>query len=120
MKHVRIRILHIYRNKMADPPVIVTAIDFGTTFSGFAFSFRHEYERDPLKISANNWISGSSVSLKTPSTLLLSPNKEFHSFGYEAENKYSELTENEEHKGWLYFRRFKMILHNNKVEDINK
>jgi len=102
---------------MSDPAVIVAAIDFGTTFSGYAFSFRHDYERDPLKISANHWIAGGQglISLKTPSTLLLAPNKQFHSFGYEAENKYSELTENEKHTGWLYFTKFKMILHNNKV-----
>jgi hypothetical protein len=31
--------------------IMVAAIDFGTTYSGYAFSFRHEYEADKLKIS---------------------------------------------------------------------
>lgn len=102
---------------MNSPPVIVAAIDFGTTFSGYAFSMRHDYEREPLQISANNWVAGgrSLISPKTPSTVLLDPNRKFHSFGYDAENKYSELTEEDAHHGWLYFRRFKMLLHDNKV-----
>ncbi|XP_060065831.1 heat shock 70 kDa protein 12B-like [Ylistrum balloti] len=109
-------------------PLLVAAIDFGTTFSGYAFSFRHDYERDPLKISCNNWVAGGRglVSLKTPSTILLDSDRKFHSFGYEAENKYSELTEEDDHHDWLYFKRFKMLLHNNrdlrrstKIKDIN-
>ncbi|XP_062596442.1 heat shock 70 kDa protein 12B-like [Saccostrea cucullata] len=109
-------------------PVLVAAIDFGTTFSGYAFSFRHEFDQDPLKISACNWIAGnqSLISLKTPSVVLLKPDKTFHSFGYEAENKYATLAEDDEHEGWLYFRRFKMTLHKNKslrrtttIKDIN-
>ena len=29
---------------------ISAAIDFGTTFSGYAFSFKHEYEKDPCQV----------------------------------------------------------------------
>ena len=29
---------------------IVAAIDFGTTFSGYAFSFKHDYARDPTQV----------------------------------------------------------------------
>ena len=45
----------IYSNKL-----LVAAIDFGTTYSGYAFSFRHDYERDPLKISTNTAWSSSA------------------------------------------------------------
>lgn len=108
-------------------PVIVAALDFGTTYSGYAFQMRHDYERDPLKINTNSWIgSGKLMSQKAPSSVLLSPDKKFHSFGYDAETKYSELTEENQHKGWLYFKHFKMLLHNNKtlgrstlIKDIN-
>ncbi|XP_060065171.1 heat shock 70 kDa protein 12A-like [Ylistrum balloti] len=108
-------------------PLIVAALDFGTTYSGYAFQMRHDYEREPLKISTNSWIgSGNLMSQKTPSSVLLSQDKKFHSFGYEAENKYSELTEENNHTGWLYFKQFKMLLHNNKtlgrstlIKDIN-
>lgn len=30
--------------------LIVAAIDFGTTYSGYAYSFRDEYQKDPLKV----------------------------------------------------------------------
>lgn len=36
----------------------------------------------------------------------------FHSFGYDAEEKYAELSEAEEHKEWYYFSHFKMKLMN--------
>jgi hypothetical protein len=38
-------------------------------------------------------------------------NKKFHSFGFEAETKYKALTATNEHKGWYFFRYFKMKLH---------
>ncbi|KAL5012116.1 hypothetical protein ScPMuIL_010667 [Solemya velum] len=92
--------------------LLVAAIDFGTTYSGYAFSFKHENERDPMKISANNWgaFSGGPASLKTPTTVLLTPDEQFFAFGYEAEDKYAELALDEEHEDWFYFRRFKMML----------
>ena len=97
--------------------LLVAAIDFGTTFSGYAFSFRHDNERDPLKISANTWTagSGSLVSLKTSTCVLFDPSEKFHSFGFEAEDKYSNLALDEEHEDWYYFRRFKMMLYEKTV-----
>ncbi|XP_045170338.2 heat shock 70 kDa protein 12B-like [Mercenaria mercenaria] len=105
--------------------LLVAAFDFGTTYSGYAFSFRN----DPLKVQTNHgWNAGSEklISLKTPTCVLLSPDRKFHSFGFKAENKYTSLAEDDEHKGWLLFRRFKMILHNNEnlsrettIEDIS-
>ncbi|KAJ8297823.1 hypothetical protein KUTeg_024354 [Tegillarca granosa] len=60
---------------MADKgKLIVAAIDFGTTYSGYAFSFRHEYEKDRMNIFANTAWTASGVGLmswKTPTTLLL-------------------------------------------------
>ncbi|XP_045205239.1 heat shock 70 kDa protein 12A-like [Mercenaria mercenaria] len=94
--------------------VVVAAVDFGTTFSGYAFSFSHDYEGEPTKVSANtSWVAGSAglMSLKTPTILLLDNNKKFVAFGYEAEEKYSEIAADEEHKKYYYFRRFKMLLH---------
>ncbi|XP_052778670.1 heat shock 70 kDa protein 12B-like [Mya arenaria] len=98
----------------------VAAFDFGTTYSGYAFSFRD----DPLKVQTNQiWYSeGKFVSLKTPTSVLLNPEGEFDSFGF---NRYASKAEDDEHEGWRLFRRFKMVLHNNKelsrattVEDI--
>ncbi|WAR03453.1 HS12B-like protein [Mya arenaria] len=44
--------------------LLVAAIDFGTTYSGYAFSFSHEYASDQTKIQTNTWIGGGHISLK--------------------------------------------------------
>ncbi|XP_060077647.1 heat shock 70 kDa protein 12A-like [Ylistrum balloti] len=114
--------------KSACPNLFVAAIDFGTTYSGYAFSAKDDFEKDPLKISANHWNAGakSLISHKAPTCLLLNPDKSFKSFGYEAENDFIHLAgesddddsdeENEEegYRKYYYFHRFKMVLHNNK------
>ena len=94
--------------------LLVAAIDFGTTFSGYAYSFKN----DPTKIQTNaGWNAGSEklMSFKTPTCVLLNPSGQFDSFGYEAENKFVNLADDDEHTGWRLFQRFKMILHNNEV-----
>lgn len=100
--------------------LVVAAIDFGTTFSGYAFSFKDDFEKDPLKIISNQaWNSGGSahclLSLKTPTCLLLDEDQNMVAFGYEAENEYAELVSMDEHHGYYYFTRFKMCLYHNKV-----
>ncbi|XP_052799277.1 uncharacterized protein LOC128230890 [Mya arenaria] len=104
--------------------LLVAAFDFGTTYSGFAFSFHN----DPMNIQTQNWVAGSEklISPKTPSCVLLNPKGEFDSFGFFAENKYVDLAEEDKHTEWRFFRRFKMVLHDNKklsrtttIEDIN-
>lgn len=86
---------------------IVVAIDFGTTFSGYAFSFSQNWG----KVFTNNWQGGSLISHKAPTVLLLDSKAEFVSFGYEAEDKYAALAESGAHKDYYLFQRFKMILH---------
>jgi molecular chaperone DnaK (HSP70) len=79
---------------LTDHYLFVAAIDFGTTYSGYAFSSRDDFKKDPLKIVSNQaWNAGSQrhFSLKTPTCLLLDDNEELVSFGYEAENKYSDI-----------------------------
>ena len=99
--------------------LLVAAIDFGTTFSGYAFSFLHDYKRDPLKISANSWNAGIGqlVTQKTSTCVLFEKDGKFNSFGYEAEEKYSNLALDDNHHDWYYFRRFKMMLYDKKVLD---
>lgn len=55
---------------------------------------------------------------KTPTTLLLSPEGTFHSFGFSARDYYHDL-DVEEARGWLYFEKFKMTLHNSEVSTIS-
>lgn len=96
----------------------VAAIDFGTTYSGYAFSSIHDYRINPLKILADHsWNSGGKLlSLKTPTCLLLNDKKELETFGYDAENKFADISMEEDgQKDYYFFQRFKMNLHNNKV-----
>ena len=92
--------------------LFVVAIDFGTTYSGYAFAARPDDERDPPKINTNVWQGSSLLSLKAPTAVLLDENKELLSFGYDAENQFSELLSDNEYKAHFYFHQFKMLLHN--------
>jgi len=92
---------------------IVVAIDFGTTYSGYAFAF----VRDPGAVHMmRRWEGGDPgvVNQKTPTTLLLDPAARFHSFGYAARDSYHDL-DTHDAKKWLYFDKFKMVLHHNAV-----
>ncbi|WAR26430.1 HS12A-like protein [Mya arenaria] len=95
--------------------LIVAAFDVGTTYSGYAFSYRD----DPLKVQTNQvWFSegaGNFLSLKTPTSVLLNPDGKFDSFGFEAEDRYTNKAEDDKHHGWRLFRRFKMALHNDQA-----
>ncbi|XP_050398831.1 mucin-2 isoform X3 [Patella vulgata] len=88
---------------------VVVAIDFGTTFSGYAFSF----VRDPDNIlMMRKWEGGDPgvVNQKTPTIILLDPNGKFNSFGFTARDTYNDL-DPKEAASWLYFDKFKMVLH---------
>ena len=97
--------------------ILVGAIDIGTTFSGYAFATRNDYIEDRMRISGNHWQIGSQpgLSLKTPSCILFDITQKFHSFGGDAEDKYTELAQEGQHIGWFYFKRFKMQLYDKHV-----
>ncbi|XP_035949109.2 heat shock 70 kDa protein 12B isoform X1 [Halichoerus grypus] len=91
------------------PFSVVVAIDFGTTSSGYAFSFAS----DPEAIHVmRKWEGGDPgvAHQKTPTCLLLTPEGAFHSFGYTARDYYHDL-DPEEARDWLYFEKFKMKIH---------
>ncbi|XP_022325854.2 heat shock 70 kDa protein 12A-like [Crassostrea virginica] len=101
-----------------DSKVVIAAIDFGTTYSGYAYAFRDNLNKrntsdETTMVLSNHWQSGSDarlVSNKTPTCLLLTPAGKFDSFGFPAEIKYNNLVNDDEHRGWRFFKRFKMVL----------
>ncbi|XP_060599387.1 uncharacterized protein LOC132752990 [Ruditapes philippinarum] len=96
---------------MVHNSAIVAAIDFGTTFSGWAYSLRANFDSDPTKAFTKLWNSGSYQTEKTPTCILIGPDgNTVEAFGYEAEDKYQDLAANEEHTDFYYFERFKMLL----------
>ncbi|KFO55857.1 HS12A protein, partial [Corvus moneduloides] len=105
---------HIVKDSDADDAVeqlflVVVAIDFGTTSSGYAYSFTKEPECIHVM---RRWEGGDPgvSNQKTPTTILLTPERKFHSFGYAARDYYHDLDPSES-KHWLYFEKFKMKLH---------
>ena len=91
--------------------VVTAAIDFGTTYSGYAYSY--EYDKDKVHVNSN-WSSGSSL-WKVPTAILFDDNQKFLAFGEDAENKYCRYAESDEEQSCYYFNRFKMVLYENKV-----
>jgi len=93
--------------------LVVVAIDFGTTYSGYAFSFANDARSVGAHIHMmRRWEGGDPgvVNQKTPTTILLTPSKQFHSFGFTARDFYHDLDQAEANN-WMYFEKFKMNLH---------
>ncbi|KAK3609225.1 hypothetical protein CHS0354_035164 [Potamilus streckersoni] len=92
------------RKLRKDMKLLTAAIDFGTTYSGYAYSFAC----DPGKLFAHYW---EGKHIKTPTAILLNPDRTFAAFGTEAEVKYQALITSKEAEAWYYFERFKMELY---------
>ena len=69
--------------------LIVAGIDFGTTFSGFAFSQKSDWKKVAVELN----FGFNYESSKCPTVLLLNPDKSFLAFGSEALNIYVNLME---------------------------
>ncbi|WAQ98324.1 HS12A-like protein [Mya arenaria] len=110
--------------KTVSNKLVVAAIDFGTTFSRYAYSMNHDFNENPSRVTINsNWVAGGQlISNKTPTVLLLNPDRTFKAFGYDAESQYGELAAQDAerndgklfHKEHFYFRRLKMKLYKTK------
>lgn len=97
--------------------LVYAAIDFGTTYSGYAYAFRNYFEETPPKVIANSLTARDLSSLKVPTILLLDSERKFIAFGCEAEDKYVELAQEKREKNFYYFRRFKMKLYEVRVRN---
>uniref|UniRef100_A0AAQ4RID1 Heat shock protein 12B n=1 Tax=Gasterosteus aculeatus aculeatus TaxID=481459 RepID=A0AAQ4RID1_GASAC len=95
--------------RMSHPFSVVVAIDFGTTSSGYAFSFTQDSDAIHMM---KRWEGGDPgvANQKSPTCLLLTPDLRFHSFGFAARDFYHDL-DPEEARHWLYFDKFKMKIH---------
>ncbi|KAL3871600.1 hypothetical protein ACJMK2_039591 [Sinanodonta woodiana] len=94
---------------------LIVAVDFGTSYSGYAFQFYYQHQKDRTKIDSPQAFNSSSsklASTKTSTCLLLNERKEIDEFGFgfDAEDKYLELCFKKDNKKYYFFRRFKMHL----------
>lgn len=96
-----------------DNYLLVAAIDFGTTYSGYAFSTRYDFQRNPTNTFLKQWVDPTSSMMynKTSTCILFTKEKKFSKFGFDAEAKYLDLILDKEQKDWYFFRRFKMSLY---------
>lgn len=104
-------------SELDNPYLVVVAIDFGTTYSGYAFSFLTGKEKDEIFMNRDWRNEQNCKTHKTPTCLLLGPDLSFDSFGYDALENYAELQGNRKEKEYFFFQHFKMELHNNQVEN---
>ncbi|XP_044222581.1 heat shock 70 kDa protein 12A-like [Thunnus albacares] len=91
----------------------IIAIDFGTAYSGYAFSLTSSEEQ--IEPNLKRW--GKELGLdtpKTPTCILFNEDEEFLKFGYEARAAYIKM-HGEEAKQHYYFEAFKMALYGKKL-----
>lgn len=87
---------------------MVCAVDFGTTYTSYAYSFKE----NPTTIFCPYWKDlADLVSDKTQTSMLLDKQQQFVAFGYEAERKYLDLVKDGNAKDFFYFKSFKMLLY---------
>nr|CAD7428590.1 unnamed protein product [Timema monikensis] len=96
--------------------LVVVAIDIGTTYSGYAFSFTRDPEQNIHMM--RKWEGGDPGlnNQKTPTTLLLTPEGHFHSFGCAARDYFNDL-DSCEARHWYFLDKFKMTLHHRQVDN---
>lgn len=97
------------------PPRFATfiAIDFGTTYSGFALVVGKDSDRYFVQPQIS---SGDEAGRKEPTALLLDKEKKLVAFGRPAMERYfNDIEEESERDDYYFFDRFKMKLKDDKV-----
>jgi len=88
---------------------IFAAIDFGTTYFGYAFHIK-------VKGGLTQDILGNGRGKeREPTCLLLKPDQTFAALGYKAVNEFYNNLDTDEQKSHYYFRQFKMRLYEKKL-----
>jgi len=110
-----INLLQAFSQKKEDK-MVSAAIHIGTERSWYSFSFR-KYPQQIFEYDSWNNNRGL-VKQYTPTSILLNPETQFDSFGYDAEEKYFNLTEENKHHGWLLFHNFATAFYKLEVKSI--
>lgn len=109
-----------YLERVFSPEVL---FDSFIALSKSLYLIKTEAEKWFYAVCINDWFSvprrweGGDPGVsnqKTPTTILLTPDRKFHSFGYAARDFYHDLDPSES-KQWLYLEKFKMKLHTTAV-----
>jgi hypothetical protein len=92
---------------------VAIGIDFGTTLSGYAFSFREDKSNISVPTHWGTCV-GVPNAFKAPSCVVTDAQGNFKAFGYEAQQLWSCFSPNEAKKH-EYFENFKLQI-NKKVD----
>ncbi|KAL4223262.1 hypothetical protein ACF0H5_016734 [Mactra antiquata] len=83
----------------------LAVVAIGIKHSSYCSSVVSFFDQDPLKIQGRTWQSFNRfMKAETISSILFQPDCKFHSFGFEAEEKYEELKVDNEHKKWYFIK----------------
>ncbi|XP_078320398.1 heat shock 70 kDa protein 12B-like [Crassostrea virginica] len=87
------RCMEKQRMKKVSNPLVTVAIDLGSSYSGYAYQYTADYQKEPTKnILYPSWPEKNViVSKKTASCLLLNPDGSLNSFGFDAGNVNSKM-----------------------------
>lgn len=85
---------------------VVIGLDFGTSFSGYAYAFKNDQE----VICRTDWPGQPMPYIKTLTQLLYSPEQQVEAWGYEAPTRLAQLREDEHIKAYSLLKNFKMHL----------
>jgi hypothetical protein len=91
--------------------LLVAAIDFGTTYSGYAFSWKTKQQ----SFFTSTYKSPEKLSEKEPTVLLMNKSEQMIAFGQDAVQTYRGICEEGMQNDYFYFSHFKMALHGDKV-----
>ncbi|XP_060608500.1 heat shock 70 kDa protein 12A-like [Ruditapes philippinarum] len=106
--------LHSCDIRTIENKLVVGGLEIGNKGSCYASSLKQD--RYPLLVQTNNaWDcqNAGRLSKTNHSAVLFDENKQFHSFGFEAQTAYVHLMEDDEHHKWFYFENFTKEIFNN-------
>lgn len=110
-KKTKVDLLNVEKTIKNSKKLVVVVIDFGTMFSGFAFSLTYNWRKVFYRI----WSAETLATRKTTTCLLLKKDLSESFFGYEAEEKFTEMTPEDRLHSYFYFHHFGIILHDDLV-----
>ncbi|XP_061179604.1 heat shock 70 kDa protein 12A-like [Saccostrea echinata] len=92
---------------------VVAAIDFGTTYSGYAYAMNST----ELKIQIPLWSGSDTMTNRAPTAVLFGPDRSFLKFGNEAIAYMQDNPNKEDLEKFYFFQDFKMLLY--QTEDLS-
>ncbi|XP_062602944.1 heat shock 70 kDa protein 12A-like [Saccostrea cucullata] len=99
--------------------LLVAAIDFGTTYSGYAYAMKSNSSNNSEPFNIPRWPGNGTISNRVPTAVLFGPDGSFLRFGYEANTYMQDNPNDEDLEKFYFFQDFKMLLYQTKDLSLN-